>query len=166
MQASISRPNKIHRVLISGVLSTNFRVPSPKPGSRTSLVKDTPLVHQNVHSRKLKHYYCCIYIAQRIRAGTVGVFGEQPSVLRPDPSWLVRTVFSRLPFDFFRQQDFRHLDLLLHLRPCAHTILHSWPDTKQISLLVFTHSFIASCCVCVCAVIASTTPAAADRSIQ
>ena len=87
-----------HLTDISGVLSTNFRVPSPKPGSRTSLVKDTPLVHQNVHSRKLKHYYCCIYIAQRIRAGIVGVFGEQPSVPRPDPSWsvLTVTVFSRI----------------------------------------------------------------------
>ena len=87
-----------HLIDISGVLSTNFRVPSPKPGSRTSLVKDTPLVHQNVHSRKLKHYYCCIYIAQRIRAGIVGVFGEQPSVPKPDPSWsvLTVTVFSRV----------------------------------------------------------------------
>ena len=87
-----------HLTDISGVLSTNFRVPSPKPGSRTSLVKDTPLVHQNVHSRKLKHYYCCIYIAQRIRAGIVGVFGEQPSVPKPDPSWsvLTVTVFSRV----------------------------------------------------------------------
>lgn len=82
MQASISFSTKQnspcpHLTDISGVLSTNFRVPSPKPGSRTSLVKDTPLVHQNVHSRNLKHYYCCIYIAQRIRAGIVGgVFGQ------------------------------------------------------------------------------------------
>ena len=43
-----------HLTDISGVLSTNFRVPSPKPGSRTSLVTDTPFVHQNVDSRKLK----------------------------------------------------------------------------------------------------------------
>ena len=43
----------------------------------------------------MTNYYRRI-IAQRIRAGTVGVFGEQPSVPRPDPSWLVSTVYPRL----------------------------------------------------------------------
>ena len=45
----------------------------------------------------MTNYYRRI-IAQRIRAGTVGVFGEQPSVPRPDPSWSVST-------DSFLQQD-------------------------------------------------------------
>ena len=100
-----------HLTDISGVLSTNFS--SVQPGSRFySCSRHSPFVH----SRKLKsffqcipimtmtYYYCCI-IAQRIRAGTVGVFGEQPSVPKPDPSWsvLTVTVFSRvfLLSDFF-----------------------------------------------------------------
>ena len=97
-----------HLIENSGVLGTNFLAPaspSPKPHSWIPLSTRmfTPSffiwclisMHPHILIMSMTNYYRRI-IAQRIRAGTVGVFGEQPSVPRPDPSWLVSTVYPRL----------------------------------------------------------------------
>ena len=106
VSAGLPQPNEAHSVLISlttqaSLVPTSLAITQatlcPLESSLHPALIGVSFAFHCILIISMTHYYCRI-IAQRIRAGTVGVFGEQPSVPRPYPSWSVST-------DSFLQQD-------------------------------------------------------------